>query len=162
MVKDSTIVASFRRSKTECVKAQSEKLPPARPTVWLATPRLTHPGGADRVRHSRRTRDSSVGTECTDAYPRFAPNGEHALFAPSASNAAVSCVDTLFGATPLQYLDGISVPEDVVAAANPLLVVNGRINMAAPDVGAGETRQIAAIEANHMVSTGRVNTRVGL
>ena len=64
--------------------------------------------------------------------------------------------------TPPQYLDGISVPEDVVSAANPLLVVNGRINMAAPDVGAGETRQIAAIEANHMVSTGRVNTRVGL
>ncbi|CAM9440632.1 unnamed protein product [Ectocarpus sp. 8 AP-2014] len=64
-----------------------------------------------------------------------------------------------------QYLDGISVPEDVVSAPNPLLVVNGRVNMAAPDVGAGgggETRQIAAIEANHMVSTGRVNTRVGL
>ncbi|CAN0084514.1 unnamed protein product [Ectocarpus sp. 12 AP-2014] len=64
-----------------------------------------------------------------------------------------------------QYLDGISVPEDVVSAPNPLLVVNGRVNMAAPDVGAGgggEIRQIAAIEANHMVSTGRVNTRVGL
>eukprot|EP00903_Cladosiphon_okamuranus_P009369 g8933.t1 len=61
-----------------------------------------------------------------------------------------------------QYLDGISVPDDVVSNANPLLVVNGRINMAAPDVGAGESRQIAAIEANHMVSTGRVNTRVGL
>lgn len=54
------------------------------------------------------------------------------------------------------------MPEDVVSAANPLLVVNGRINMAAPDVGAGQPRQIAAIEANHMVSTGRVNTRVGL
>lgn len=54
------------------------------------------------------------------------------------------------------------MPEDVVSNANPLLVVNGRINMAAPDMGAGETRQIAAIEANHMVSTGRVNTRVGL
>lgn len=57
------------------------------------------------------------------------------------------------------------MPEDVVSAPNPLLVVNGRVNMAAPDVaagGGGETHQIAAIEANHMVSTGRVNTRVGL
>lgn len=57
------------------------------------------------------------------------------------------------------------MPEDAVSAPNPLLVVNGRVNMAAPDPGAGgggETRQIAAIEANHMVSTGRVNTRVGL
>lgn len=64
-----------------------------------------------------------------------------------------------------QYLDGISVPEDAVSAPNPLLVVNGRINMAAPDLGGeGEARarQIASIEANHMVSTGRVNTRVGL
>lgn len=63
-----------------------------------------------------------------------------------------------------QYLDGISVPEDAVSAPNPLLVVNGRINMAVQDVadGGAPPRQISAIEANHMVSTGRVNTRVGL
>ncbi|CAN0389065.1 unnamed protein product, partial [Hapterophycus canaliculatus] len=64
----------------------------------------------------------------------------------------------------LKYLDGISVPEDAVSAPNPLLVVNGRINMAAPDLadGGAQAPKIAAIEANHMVSTGRVNTRVGL
>ncbi|CAM9734029.1 unnamed protein product, partial [Pylaiella littoralis] len=64
-----------------------------------------------------------------------------------------------------QYLDGISVPEDAVSAPNPLLVVNGRINMAAPDLAGAsgaQPRQIASIEANHMVSTGRVNTRIGL
>ncbi|CAM9504932.1 unnamed protein product [Laminaria digitata] len=61
-----------------------------------------------------------------------------------------------------QYLDGISVPEDAVSEANPLLVVNGRVNLTKIDATSLQPRRIAAIEANHMVATGRVNTRVGL
>ena len=52
-----------------------------------------------------------------------------------------------------QYLDGISVNEDVMTAPNPLLVVNGRVNLNAPLVG--RMAEPAIIEGNHMVNTGR-------
>eukprot|EP00904_Undaria_pinnatifida_P001782 jgi/Undpi1/11604/HiC_scaffold_30.g13899.m1 len=61
-----------------------------------------------------------------------------------------------------QYLDGISVPEDAVSKANPLFVVNGRVNLTKLDASSLQPQRIAAIEGNHMVATGRVNTRLGL
>lgn len=52
---------------------------------------------------------------------------------------------------------------DVLSGPNPLLVVNGRVNVARAAAGAVPAgRKITAIEANHMVDTSRVNTRVGL
>lgn len=56
-----------------------------------------------------------------------------------------------------QYLDGISVNEDVMAAPNPLLVVNGRVNLRAAPVRAAANLSI--VDGNHMLATGRVNTR---
>ena len=56
-----------------------------------------------------------------------------------------------------QYLDGISVNEDVMNSDNPLLVINGRVNLNAPLVGRG--RDPAVIEGNHMVNPGRVEGR---
>jgi peptidoglycan hydrolase CwlO-like protein len=56
-----------------------------------------------------------------------------------------------------QYLDGISVNEDVMNSDNPLLVINGRVNLNAPLVGRGSDP--AVIEGNHMVNTGRVEGR---
>lgn len=62
-----------------------------------------------------------------------------------------------------QYLDGISVTRDVLAEPNPLLVVNGRVNLASGAVDSlPASRRIATIEANHMVGTGRVSVRTGL
>ena len=56
------------------------------------------------------------------------------------------------------------MPEDAVSDANPLLVVNGRVNLSKPDADgiASEARRVAEIDGNHMVSTGRVNNRTGL
>ena len=58
-----------------------------------------------------------------------------------------------------QYLDGISVNEEVLKKPNPLLVVNGRVNLNAPPVQVGgmPTR----IDGNHMVNTGRSGNRGG-
>ena len=53
-----------------------------------------------------------------------------------------------------QFLDGISVNEDVMNSNNPLLVINGRVNLNAPLVG--RVGGPAVIEGNHMVNTGRV------
>ena len=53
-----------------------------------------------------------------------------------------------------QFLDGISVNEDVMNSNNPLLVINGRVNLNAPLVGRAQGP--AVIEGNHMVNTGRV------
>jgi dynein regulatory complex subunit 2 len=60
-----------------------------------------------------------------------------------------------------QYLEGVSVSASVMNEPNALLVVNGRVNLTRrlPVVRAYPT---PAIEAVHMVETGRVNTRVGL
>ena len=58
-----------------------------------------------------------------------------------------------------QYLDGISVNEDVLNRANPLLVVNDRLglNRQTP-VTRAEGRHVA-IDGRHMMNTGRVATR---
>ena len=55
-----------------------------------------------------------------------------------------------------QYLDGISVNEDVMRGPNPLLVVNGRVNLNAPPVR--RTGRVPVVEGNHMLSTHRVAT----
>ncbi|KAG5192465.1 flagellar associated protein [Tribonema minus] len=59
-----------------------------------------------------------------------------------------------------QYLAGIGAGPDVVEGPNPLLVVNGRVNIVrrAPPVA----RPPPAIDAVHMVATGRVSTRLPL
>lgn len=54
------------------------------------------------------------------------------------------------------------MPEDAVSKANPLFVVNGRVNLTKLDASSLQPQRIAAIEGNHMVATGRVNTRLGL
>lgn len=54
-----------------------------------------------------------------------------------------------------QYLDGISVNEDVMSGLNPLLVVNGRVKLNQPlPVRRGKP---AVVDANHMVGTSRVS-----
>lgn len=54
-----------------------------------------------------------------------------------------------------QYLDGISVNHEVMTSSNPLLVVNGKVNLNAPV--RGEVSSVI-IEGNHMVGTGRIGT----
>ena len=53
-----------------------------------------------------------------------------------------------------QFLEGISITEDTVRGANPLLVVNGASNTLPMPVR--EAGNVAVIESNHMVETGRV------
>ena len=55
-----------------------------------------------------------------------------------------------------QFLDGISVNAEVLAAPNPLLVVNGKANLNRPPVQ--RTLQPTIIDGNQMVNTGRTNT----
>jgi len=55
-----------------------------------------------------------------------------------------------------QYLDGIAVSEDVMSAPNPLLVVNGRVNLNAPPVR--HAVKPTVVEASHMISSHRVRT----
>ncbi|CAK4611362.1 unnamed protein product [Aphanomyces euteiches] len=52
-----------------------------------------------------------------------------------------------------QYLDGISVNEQVMSSVNPLLVVNGRLRLNNPPTSAP---QQTVVDANHMVATNRV------
>merc|ERR1711937_741999 len=54
-----------------------------------------------------------------------------------------------------QYLDGISVNHEVMTSSNPLLVVNGKVNLHAPV--RGDVSNVI-IDGNHMVGTGRVGT----
>jgi len=54
-----------------------------------------------------------------------------------------------------QYLDGISVNQEVMTSQNPLLVVNGKVNLHAPV--RGDVSNVI-IDGNHMVGTGRVGT----
>ena len=56
-----------------------------------------------------------------------------------------------------QYIDGISVNESVMEGVNPLLVLNGRINLNQPKVepAPGEEEHITVVDANHMLETGR-------
>jgi len=55
-----------------------------------------------------------------------------------------------------QYIDGISVNEDVMNGMNPLMVVNGRVNINKPQP-MGLDAQIPVLEGNHMVETRRVS-----
>jgi len=55
-----------------------------------------------------------------------------------------------------QYIDGISVNEDVMNGMNPLMVVNGRVNMNKPQP-LGPDANIPVLEGNHLVETRRVN-----
>lgn len=50
-----------------------------------------------------------------------------------------------------QYLDGVSVNDDVMNANNPLLVVNNKVNLNRPPVVADE-RHITKIEGNFEVT----------
>jgi len=54
----------------------------------------------------------------------------------------------------VQFLEGISVTEDTVRGANPLLVVNGASNTLPMPVR--EAAAVPVIESSHMVNTGRV------
>jgi len=54
-----------------------------------------------------------------------------------------------------QYIEGISVNEEVLSRPNPLLVVNGRSNMRRPPVQRGRP---SVLDGNLMVNTGRVNS----
>ncbi|DBA04876.1 TPA: hypothetical protein N0F65_006878 [Lagenidium giganteum] len=54
-----------------------------------------------------------------------------------------------------QYLDGISVNNDVLNHSNPLLVVNGRLKLHQPEGQAQKPKPV--IDANHMVQTNRVS-----
>ena len=57
-----------------------------------------------------------------------------------------------------QYIEGISVNEEVLSQPNPLLVVNGRSNMRRPPVRRGRP---SVLDGNLMVNTGRVNSAMG-
>ncbi len=56
-----------------------------------------------------------------------------------------------------QYLDGISVNDDVMNNANPLMVINGRLRLQQPEGSDQKTKTV--IDANHMVQTNRVTRR---
>ena len=57
-----------------------------------------------------------------------------------------------------QYLDGISVNEDVLSGSNPLLIVNGKVNLNAPPVrNTTVVAPPAIVEGNHMVETRRIS-----
>lgn len=53
-----------------------------------------------------------------------------------------------------QYIDGISVNEDVMNGMNPLMVINGRVNMNKPQP-MGPDANIPVLEGNHLVETNR-------
>ncbi|CAM9207396.1 unnamed protein product [Heterosigma akashiwo] len=61
-----------------------------------------------------------------------------------------------------QYLDGVSVNDDVMNASNPLFVVNGRTNLNRQLPVRRREDGIPVVEANHMVGTQRVGTRMPL
>jgi len=52
-----------------------------------------------------------------------------------------------------QYIDGISVNEEVMNALNPLMVVNGRINLNKPQREVGLGQNITVIEGNQAVNS---------
>ncbi|RHY60375.1 hypothetical protein DYB34_009678 [Aphanomyces astaci] len=58
-----------------------------------------------------------------------------------------------------QYLDGISVNEQVMSSINPLLVVNGRLTLNQSNTPATIELTHTIVDANHMVSTNRVSGR---
>ena len=57
-----------------------------------------------------------------------------------------------------QYFDGVSVNDAVMRSANPLFVVNGKLNISQPLPVRRNPDQLTVVDANHMVTTSRVNT----
>ncbi|EGB10296.1 hypothetical protein AURANDRAFT_23262 [Aureococcus anophagefferens] len=57
-----------------------------------------------------------------------------------------------------QYFDGVSVNDAVMRSANPLFVVNGKLNISQPLPVRRAPDQLTVVDANHMVTTSRVNT----
>ncbi|RHY29354.1 hypothetical protein DYB32_005206, partial [Aphanomyces invadans] len=58
-----------------------------------------------------------------------------------------------------QYLDGISVNEQVMSSINPLFVVNGRLTLNQGPNPTSREPTHAIVDANHMVATNRVSGR---
>merc|ERR1712127_839908 len=52
-----------------------------------------------------------------------------------------------------QYLDGVSVNDDVINASNPLLVVNNKVNLNRPPVMHDDGNHTTVIEGNVVVNT---------
>jgi len=53
-----------------------------------------------------------------------------------------------------QYLDGISVNDEVIKRSNPLMVVNGRVNLNRPlPVRKADARGLTVVDANSVVAT---------
>jgi hypothetical protein len=60
-----------------------------------------------------------------------------------------------------QYLNGITVNDEVMKSINPLFVVNGRININKANLPVrhkGHEGDPTVVDANHMVATNRINT----
>jgi hypothetical protein len=56
-----------------------------------------------------------------------------------------------------QYLDGVSVKSDIMDAANPLLVVNGRVNVTGRAKVREASNAITVVDGNHMQATRRIS-----
>jgi len=61
-----------------------------------------------------------------------------------------------------QYLDGISVNDEVMKNLNSLFVINGKSNLNRKMIQIEEGRSIPKVDGNHMVGTNRVNTTIPL
>lgn len=63
-----------------------------------------------------------------------------------------------------QYLNGVTVNDEVMKSINPLLVVNGRVNINKAGLPLhshkGAEHEKTVIDANHMVATHRVDTTI--
>lgn len=64
-----------------------------------------------------------------------------------------------------QYLNGITVNDEVMRSINPLLVMNGRVNInnkaSMPVRTSGsDNAKTVVIDANHMVATHRVDSTI--
>lgn len=57
-----------------------------------------------------------------------------------------------------QYIDGVSVNDSVLnTAGNPLLVINGQVNLNRPLPVRLDKEALTVVDGNHMVATNRVN-----
>ena len=56
-----------------------------------------------------------------------------------------------------QYLDGISVNDEVIKRSNPLVVVNGRVNLNRPlPVRKADARGLTVVDANTVATQQRI------
>lgn len=51
-----------------------------------------------------------------------------------------------------QYLDGVSVNDDVMNSNNPLLIFNNKVNLNRPPVVAEDARHVTKVEGNHEIN----------